>query len=89
MDDGILNITDQILTAMAADAPNFLSEGSMTELADTLAMQEMQEMNEIARRRAGAPPQGPPPGWYLDPGGSTNMRWWDGATWTDHFQPKA
>jgi hypothetical protein len=26
-----------------------------------------------------------PPGWYRDPGGSTNWRWWDGTRWTEHL----
>ncbi|MGI8456503.1 MAG: DUF2510 domain-containing protein [Propionibacteriaceae bacterium] len=25
----------------------------------------------------------PPPGWYADPAGSEQYRWWDGVTWTD------
>ena len=25
----------------------------------------------------------PPPGWYPEPG-TTYMRWWDGARWTEH-----
>jgi hypothetical protein len=25
-----------------------------------------------------------PAGWYPDPGGNANYRWWDGARWTDH-----
>lgn len=28
----------------------------------------------------------PPAGWYQD-GQSERSRWWDGAAWTDHFQP--
>jgi Protein of unknown function (DUF2510)/Domain of unknown function (DUF4429) len=31
--------------------------------------------------------QGPPPGWYPDPHGTPNTRWWDGTTWTEHLQP--
>lgn len=88
MDDGILNVTDQVLAAVLADDPNFLSE-SMAELPDLMAGLESQEVKEIARRRLGVPAQGPPPGWYLDPAGSTNHRWWDGTTWTDHYQPRA
>lgn len=31
-------------------------------------------------------PQGPPAGWYPDPGGQPVQRWWDGTTWTEHTQ---
>jgi hypothetical protein len=26
------------------------------------------------------------PGWYADPAGTPRSRWWDGATWTEHYQ---
>lgn len=29
---------------------------------------------------------GPPPGWYKDPDGGKNDRWWDGSRWTEHEQ---
>jgi len=30
----------------------------------------------------------PPAGWYPDPSGAASeLRWWDGRTWTDHSTP--
>jgi hypothetical protein len=31
----------------------------------------------------------PEPGWYPDPGGTPQFRYWDGYGWTDHFSPVA
>jgi hypothetical protein len=31
----------------------------------------------------------PVPGWYPDPQGSGQQRWWDGTTWTSQYQPPA
>jgi hypothetical protein len=28
----------------------------------------------------------PPAGWYADPDGTSQQRWWDGAQWSDHRQ---
>lgn len=27
-------------------------------------------------------------GWFQDPGGQPHLRWWDGATWTEHIVPQ-
>lgn len=31
--------------------------------------------------------QSPPPGWYVDPGGSGHQRWWDGSRWHAELRP--
>ncbi|WP_328464254.1 DUF2510 domain-containing protein [Actinoplanes sp. NBC_00393] len=28
-----------------------------------------------------------PAGWYADPAGTPQQRWWDGFRWTNHLQP--
>ena len=28
-----------------------------------------------------------PANWYPDPGGTSDLRWWDGTTWTEHLRP--
>lgn len=38
-----------------------------------------------AREQAAAPEpavSAPRPGWYADPGGTADLRWWDGSTWS-------
>lgn len=30
----------------------------------------------------------PVQGWYADPAGSTQLRWWDGTQWTDQYRSK-
>lgn len=31
--------------------------------------------------------QGPAPGWYVDPGVTDRLRYWDGERWTGHYLP--
>ena len=37
-------------------------------------------------RNLGQKMTGPPPGWYPDPAGTPQSRWWDGHQWSDHLQ---
>jgi hypothetical protein len=38
---------------------------------------------------AGPPPPGsPPPGWYPDPDGSGQLRYWNGSAWTSDVRPQ-
>jgi serine/threonine-protein kinase len=39
----------------------------------------------MAEARDSIPPPGVPPGWYDDPVGRADQRYWDGDTWTHHI----
>ena len=61
----------------------------------TKLLQKQLEMQQQAAIQANAnaalghtahAPAGPPAGWMLDPQGSGRQRWWDGQTWTEHYQ---
>ena len=44
-------------------------------------------MSETSQTRPdGAAPQ--PAGWYPDPAGQADRRWWDGTRWTDQTLPE-
>jgi hypothetical protein len=36
----------------------------------------------------GRPPDLPAAGWYDDPGGSGEQRWWDGRGWSEHVRSR-
>lgn len=37
---------------------------------------------------SGPPPASPPPGWYPDPDGSGQLRYWNGSAWTSDVRPQ-
>jgi hypothetical protein len=48
-----------------------------------------QQMMLARQQQALAPaPQAPPAGWYPDAADASLVRWWDGAQWTAHVQPR-
>ena len=48
----------------------------------------MYSLNPNVRTAVSDPTQGTPPaGWYPDPAGSPQQRWWDGRQWSDALQP--
>jgi hypothetical protein len=55
--------------------------GDLVDMGDGV---ELEDSVELAGAIAIDPDAPPPPGWYPDPTGRQDHRWWDGATWTDH-----
>jgi hypothetical protein len=45
---------------------------------------EGREMPAEPASSAPVVPSGPEAGWYTDPDGTPNHRWWDGQRWTEH-----
>lgn len=64
--------------------PARLEEPDVGDLVDLDDGVELEDSVELAGAIATDPDAPPPPGWYPDPTGRQDHRWWDGATWTDH-----
>ena len=78
------------ITSMGSSGP--IDSDREFDLSDLSFTSDRTASNATPSGREGAttaPPHvtpQPPPGWYLDPGGSSHQRWWDGKTWTEHLR---
>jgi Protein of unknown function (DUF2510) len=52
-------------------------------IARAIEVQRSVQIADVANTQGG----GPPPGWFPDPGGTPQWRWWDGSTWTAEVRP--
>ena len=60
-----------------ASAPEEVAAAPVAEAAPAVAAYEPQPV-------AAAPTPAVPAGWYADPAGRFELRYWDGGTWTEH-----
>ena len=76
-------------TAPAEDAP---ADDSIAGLAAQVGAEQAAPEPAVAAEPAAAEPAAPaaaaepavPAGWYADPSGRFELRYWDGAAWTEH-----
>lgn len=52
------------------------------------AQREQLKLEKERDKRAAAPPQAQPAGWYPDQVDVRFVRYWDGLRWTEHTQPR-
>lgn len=74
----------EVVPAGEGEAVTVLEEPVATDLVDLDDDFELEDSVELAGAIVADPDGPPPPGWYPDPTGRQDHRWWDGATWTDH-----
>lgn len=89
-------------SAPGPDAERPRSRVAFRETARSISRQRLQAYMRVRRQQvsslwtfmpmkksmssSASPQLVPPAGWYPDPQGS-GLRWWDGESWTQHFQP--
>lgn len=59
-----------------------IAEPSTSQAPPTVAMYQPSQPAATSPAAASAPSV--PPGWYADPSGRFEQRYWDGGTWTEH-----
>jgi hypothetical protein len=71
------------LIAEERDARAYYLSGNLFRVEDARAA----ERSESRRPPIATPPPLPPAGWYADPRYPQFLRYWNGATWTEHTAP--
>ena len=66
-----------------ADPPQFLDSAPDATVQPDARLRNV-ELKEPPSLRIPPRPGGAVPGWYQDPAGRFDSRYWDGASWTDH-----
>jgi uncharacterized RDD family membrane protein YckC len=64
-----------------------LANKSHRRVADMVADTDVVKAGFLPQPTATPAPMGmagPPPGWYADPHGQAQLRWWDGRAWSEH-----
>lgn len=74
----------------APASPEFTAPPATTELPSTPVPPQAiapTALPAVSPSPPAVPPEpaAPPAGWYPDPAGSAQQRYWDGTTWTDHL----
>lgn len=66
-------------TPAQSSAPATVIQSSMSPVTDSYT-----PANTYQPQAASAPTPSVPAGWYADPAGRYELRYWDGSTWTEH-----
>lgn len=66
----------------AGDATAVIAVTEATAEADVAAAEEVAAAEQVAE--AAEPESTVPAGWYADPSGRFELRYWDGSAWTEH-----
>lgn len=73
---------DETPTETPTETP--IEEASIADLAAQVSEPEPEPQPEPAAEAAPAAESAVPAGWYADPSGRFELRYWDGTAWTEH-----